>query len=316
MSGLSAEQEAMQASIKKTALIWGCIGGAVVALIALLVLSGQGGALRFGGAVILGAGAGFGLFKWSFGNGSKAAQCGKCSAAFSITRTDRSEKVLGSEPKESREEADDRSTKVITWMEETYEVTETYTCAKCGDVTTKTHTSSRKKDEKTEVLPAAPLGVAGAMAAGTAAVAADGDADADKSMKGASAAGGTSSLGGGKSKAGSGESGAAPDIAAGEAKAAGSKGAAGDISAIKSGTSKGDAAEARLKEASADEDVKHQPTARGAAKSQESTPKPDAPIPDAPIPDADAGDDPFASDAPAPKATPSKATPSNDKKKG
>lgn len=299
MSGLSAEQEAMQASIRKTATIWGCIGGAAVALIALWALGSQGSAVRYGGAAILGAGAGFGLFKWSFGNGSKAAQCGKCSAAFSITRTDRSEKLLGSAPKESRQEADDRSTKVTTWVEESYEVTDTYTCAKCGDVTHKTHTSNRKKDEKTEVLPPAPLGVAGALAAGTAAAAADIDAGAEKSMKGASGAGGTSNLGSGAKKgAAAAPAAAAGEMPEGEAKALGAKSAKGGKSTLKSGASKGDAAEAPPEADSPDEDVKHQPAARS-SKSQDAAPR------------ADDGDDPFADDAPAPGATPG-----NDKIKG
>lgn len=294
MSGLSAEQEAMQASIRKTATIWGCIGGAVVALIALWVLGGQASAVRYGGAAILGAGAGFGLFKYMFGNGSKAAQCSKCGAAFSITRTDRSEKLLGSAPKESRQEADDRSTKVTTWTEESYEVTDTYTCAKCGDVTRKTHTSNRKTDEKTEILPPAPLGVAGAMAAGTAAAAADSDAAGAKSMKGASAAGGTSKLGNGAKKG----SAAAPAAVEDDANNIGGKNAAGGKSTLKSGAGKGDEARARPEADSPDEDMKHQPAA-SASKSQDATPR------------EAGGDNPFADDAPAPGATPG-----NDKKKG
>jgi len=197
MSNLSESQEARRASIHKSALIWGCIGGAVVALIALWALGGQGAAVRFGGAVVLGAGVGFGLFRMSFNSGSKSAQCAKCSAAFSISRTDRSEKVLGSEAKETRELAEDKSTKVTTWTEEAYEVTETFTCAKCGDVTTKTHKSSRKRDE-TSAIEAAVMGVAAAAMAD--ANADDAESDAPKTMSGASKSGEKSGLNAGKDK--------------------------------------------------------------------------------------------------------------------
>ena len=96
---------------------------------------------------------GFLVFRSSFNSGSKTAQCEKCSAAFSRSKTDTAETVLSSENKEEREEQEDRSTKVTTWVEDKVQVVDSYTCAKCGDVTTKTYETTRRRDEAKVIEP-------------------------------------------------------------------------------------------------------------------------------------------------------------------
>ena len=158
MTQLSTEQQALKASIQKSAIIWGVILGLLAAGIAYWALGGQGQALRMGGAAAIGAGVLGLITSWRMKANSAAAKCEKCGAAFSITRTDRAELVAVSEPKETREAQPDYSTKVTTWMEDTVAVTDTYTCAKCGDATVKKYNKTVKRDEKETIEPAPEKG--------------------------------------------------------------------------------------------------------------------------------------------------------------
>jgi len=154
MSQLSQDQAALKASITKAALIWGVILGALAGGVIYMLNDELAQPMRS----IIGAGV-FAviaalIFVWRSKANSKSAQCEKCGAAFSITRTDRAEEVKSSEPKETREAQPDYSTKVSTWVEDKVEVTDTYACAKCGDTTTKQHTKTVKRDEAETVEPA------------------------------------------------------------------------------------------------------------------------------------------------------------------
>ncbi|MCF6304357.1 MAG: hypothetical protein L3J33_03175 [Rhodobacteraceae bacterium] len=154
MTNLSQEQEEMRQSIQKSAMIWSVVFGLIVAGIAFWALAGQGNLIRMGGAAVGGVVALVAIFKWRFSANSKSAQCGKCSTAFSISKTDHVETLKSSETKETRDAQEDFSTKVTTWTEEVYEVADTYSCGSCGDETVKEYTTTRKKDEKTEIEPA------------------------------------------------------------------------------------------------------------------------------------------------------------------
>lgn len=156
-------------------MIWGVIVGGVLGLLALWILGGQGGAVRFGGAIVAGLAAGFLVFRASFKSGAKSAQCEKCGAAFSRTRTDHVETLISSTPKDEREEQPDQSVKVTTWTEDKFDVVDTYACAKCADITTKTYQTTRKRDEETVVHPAAS-----AKGAQSGKVAGDGKSDEGK----------------------------------------------------------------------------------------------------------------------------------------
>ncbi len=154
MPELSAEQQALKASIRKSALIWGLILGALVGGFVYMLNDELAQPLRSlvgGGVFAVIAGV---IFVWRSKANAGAATCKKCNAAFSISRTDRSEKTLSSEPKETRDAQPDHSTKVTTWLEEVIETTDTYTCSKCGDITTKVSTRTEKKDLKEEIEPA------------------------------------------------------------------------------------------------------------------------------------------------------------------
>lgn len=153
MSGLSQEQVENRASIQKGATVWGVIAGVIAGLLALWILSGQGGAVRFGGAGVIGLVVGVLTGRASFKSGAKSALCDSCGAAFSRSRTDRAETLASSEAKEEREEQEDKSTKVTTWTEETFDVVDTYTCAKCGNATTKAYQSKRRRDEESVIEP-------------------------------------------------------------------------------------------------------------------------------------------------------------------
>ncbi len=154
MSQLSPEQETLKAGIEKSAGIWGAILGLIAGGIAYWALGGQTSAVRIGLATAIAVAVLIGIRTWRIKANSSAATCAKCSATFSITRTDHTENVLSSTPKETREAQPDYSTKVTTWTEEEIETTNTYTCAKCGDTEAKVSKHTSKKDEKEEIEPA------------------------------------------------------------------------------------------------------------------------------------------------------------------
>jgi len=155
MPNLSQEQEEMRQSIQKAAMITSIIMALLTAGLAFWLLAGQSGWIRIGGASLAGLVVLLAVFKWRFIANSKSAQCEKCSAAFSITKSDHIETLKSSTAKDTREKQEDGSVEVTTWLEEVFDVVDTYTCAKCSDVKTKEYTTTRKKDEKTTVEPAA-----------------------------------------------------------------------------------------------------------------------------------------------------------------
>jgi len=153
MPGLSHEQEEKRAAIQKSAMIWGGVVGAIAGLLAIWILGGQGDALRYGGAIIVALGVGYLVHRASFKSGAKSALCAKCGAAFSRSKTDRAETLTGSTDKEEREEQPDKSVKVTTWVEDSFDAVDTHTCAKCADATTKEYTTTRKRDETSVFEP-------------------------------------------------------------------------------------------------------------------------------------------------------------------
>lgn len=161
MADLSADQLELKASIQNSATIWAVILGVIVAVIAYFILGAVGLVVQFSGAVILGGAAGFGVYRWQFGAQSKSAQCAKCNSAFSITRTDRQETLAGSEDKVEREPQEDGSTEVTRFTEEKYDVVDSYTCASCGDVTTRKYQTARRENVQTKMDPA-PAAMPGA----------------------------------------------------------------------------------------------------------------------------------------------------------
>lgn len=155
MTSLSEDQQSRKAAIQKGATVWGVIAGAVVGLLALWLLGSQGSAVRYGGAIVAAVAVGVLAFRASFNSGAKSAKCAACGAAFSRSRTDRQETVTASNPKEEREEQEDGSTKVTRWTEDALDVLETYTCAKCGDETTRSFQTIRRRDETETTEPRA-----------------------------------------------------------------------------------------------------------------------------------------------------------------
>ncbi len=153
MVDLSQDQVAKRAAIQKTALIWGVVVGAIVGLVLLWILGGQGGAVRFGGALVIGMATAFAVFRASFNSAAKTAKCDSCGAAFSRSRSDHVETLIASTPKDERKEQPDKSTQVTSWIEDKFDVLDTYTCAKCSNVTTKAYQTTRRRDEETVTFP-------------------------------------------------------------------------------------------------------------------------------------------------------------------
>ncbi len=151
MTQLSNEQETLRASIKKGAIIGGVVLGLIVAALAYWILGGQDGMIRKGGAAVAGLIAAGGLYAKFMSSGADGAKCNECNAAFSVSRSDKTETLIKSEARESRKELENGDTEISTWVEEVFDVDDTYICSKCGDVTHKTYKTTRKRDEKTVV---------------------------------------------------------------------------------------------------------------------------------------------------------------------
>lgn len=188
MSELSQDQIEKRDAIRKGATITGAIVGVIAGLLAYWLLGSMGGAVRLIGGLIVAVGVGYLVYGASFKSKAKSAACEKCGAAFSRTRTDHSETLVASTPKVEREEQEDGSTKVTSWTEDKFDMHETYTCGKCGDETTRTYDTTRRRDEKTVVEPAVtPKGASGGKGAASGAQ----TATAQKgSSKGGAASGG------------------------------------------------------------------------------------------------------------------------------
>lgn len=151
---LSQEQQELQASIKKSSTIWAVIIGLFAAGMVYWIMASQVTMFRGGAALVGGIVVAIAMYRKSFKSGAKSALCSSCDAAFSISRTDKVETLVVSENKEEREAQEDGTTKVTTWVEEKYDVIDTYTCSACSDATTKEYQTTRRVDEKTEVEPA------------------------------------------------------------------------------------------------------------------------------------------------------------------
>lgn len=160
MSHLSTEQQELRASIKKSATIWGVVLGGIVALLAYWIMGSQGAMVRIGVSAVGGLVVAIAMYNKSFKSSSASAQCGKCSAAFSISKSDSKETIVSTNDQKKVEAEDDGSTKTTTWTEETIDVVDSYTCAKCGDVTTKEYQRTNRKDEEVVVTPAKVTGSA------------------------------------------------------------------------------------------------------------------------------------------------------------
>lgn len=151
MTQLSNDQETLRASIKKGAIIGGVLLGLIVAGLAYWLLGNQGGMIRQGGAAVAGLLAAGGLYTKFMSSGAKGAECAACNAAFSVSRTDKTEDLVSTKDHEIRKELENGDIEISTWIEEVFDVDDTYSCSKCADTTHKTYQSTRKRDEKTVV---------------------------------------------------------------------------------------------------------------------------------------------------------------------
>ena len=159
MTDLSNEQETMRASIKQGAIIWGLVLGVIVAGLAYWMLGNQDGMIRNGVAALAGLVVAGGMYRKSMSSGAAGAKCAKCNAAFSVSRVNRDEVLVTAKAREERKELENGDTEITTWVEEVYDVDDTYSCSGCSDVNHKKHRSTRKRDEKVVVKPAGKKGV-------------------------------------------------------------------------------------------------------------------------------------------------------------
>ncbi len=147
MSELSENQEELRQSIQKSSMIWALVLGGIVAAIAYWLLGGQGQVIRMVGTLLIGGGVGLLLFRQVFNSRSKSSKCPKCSAAFSISRSNREEIMVSSEEKSEKEKLEEGGTRLTVWTEEKFDVVETYTCSSCQEVSTKEFQITRTKDK-------------------------------------------------------------------------------------------------------------------------------------------------------------------------
>lgn len=149
MTQLSDDQQSLRSSIKRNAIVWGLVLGLIIAGLAYWISSNP--IIAAGGGLLCAAG----LYKKFMSSGAKGAKCAKCNAGFSVSRTDKTETLIKSEARESRKELENGDTEITTWVEEMFDVDDTYSCSKCDDTTHKTYQSTRKRDEETVVKSSA-----------------------------------------------------------------------------------------------------------------------------------------------------------------
>lgn len=166
MTDISSEQAALRAGIHRSGLIWGSIAGLVVGGLGYWLAGSLDMLPRVAIGLTAAVGVGYASYRGIFNSGARQAQCEKCGTPFSVKESGRSEVLVKSEAKSKVEEAPATETtagdktaktarpakpgKLMTkWIEETYEVTVTSTCAHCQNVTTRVLTETREKDKQT-----------------------------------------------------------------------------------------------------------------------------------------------------------------------
>lgn len=169
MPALTAEQRALKWKITTGAIAWGVIVCVIVALLSFWLLGNAGEVVRWIGAVMLGGGLGYAVFRWRYNSGVARAVCRKCGTAFGIREVERREAVLNSEQRQKVEllrpaaGAEPGLNKVITWTEEKVEITAIDECFNCHDRTERKWTVTREQDRSETEVPIAPAvtGLAG-----------------------------------------------------------------------------------------------------------------------------------------------------------
>ena len=147
MGNLSSEQLELKQSITKSAVIWGAILGCIAGAITFWLTADMTPENRTQITGMVAGGVGFLLFLLISRSRAKSSKCEKCSASFSISRSNREENLVSSEEKSEHEKLDKGGSKLTTWIEEKIDVVETYTCSSCNNITTKNFQITRKKDE-------------------------------------------------------------------------------------------------------------------------------------------------------------------------
>lgn len=147
MSNLSSEQQDLKKSIARSAIIWAVILGFVAGAIAFWLTGDMTADNRTQITGMVAGGVGFLLFWLISRSGAKSSKCEKCSASFSISRSNREEILVSSEEKSEHEKLENGGSKLTTWTEEKLDVVETYTCSSCDNITTRNFQITRKKDE-------------------------------------------------------------------------------------------------------------------------------------------------------------------------
>lgn len=147
MTTLSEEQQDLKNSITKSALIWGLVLGVIAGAITFWLTGEMASSERAQTTGFVAGGVGFLLFLFNSWRGKKSAKCAKCSAAFSISRTGREETLVSSEEKSKHEKLEGGGSKLSEWVEDKFDVVETFVCSSCDDETTNEFQTTRKRDE-------------------------------------------------------------------------------------------------------------------------------------------------------------------------
>ncbi|MCF6326378.1 MAG: hypothetical protein L3J21_03685 [Devosiaceae bacterium] len=147
MSELSENQEELRKSIQKSSMIWALVSAVIVGAIAYWLLGGQEQIIRMVATLAIGGATGFLMFRQNFNSRAKSSKCTKCSAVFSISRTNREETLVSCEEKSEKEKLDEGGTRLTVWSEEKFDVVETYTCSSCQEISTKEFQITRTKDK-------------------------------------------------------------------------------------------------------------------------------------------------------------------------
>jgi hypothetical protein len=157
---LTPEQQGLKTKIRTGAILWGVIAGLIIALLAFWLGANAPDWVRWGLTVILGAGAGFLVYRMNYNSGVAKAVCKKCGTAFGIREVARNEQILGSEqrqklmPVKAASKVERGSNKLTTWTEVKVEVTAIDECFNCHNRTERKWQTTRETDKVETEVPA------------------------------------------------------------------------------------------------------------------------------------------------------------------
>jgi hypothetical protein len=152
MVELTEAQRKVKNKITWQAVVIGVIVGAIAAVLIYLIGGNWNTAVRWIATLLVGAGLGYVVYRWTYQSGVTKSVCPKCGTAFGIREVERKEELLSTETKFTSEQVkgdkvSGPQTKSTTWTEDKFKVTAIDECSNCNNRTERSWTETRERDK-------------------------------------------------------------------------------------------------------------------------------------------------------------------------